>query len=66
MCRTTGALPKKLTLEYGIRFYWVQPQYDKALQTSAWNKALYDPAATGRAADRGAGCQRQLASPSIR
>ena len=35
----------KLTLEYGIRFYWVQPQYDKALQTSSWNPALYDPAA---------------------
>lgn len=36
---------KRLTLEYGLRFYWVQPQYDKALQTSAWNPALYDPAA---------------------
>jgi hypothetical protein len=36
---------KKLTLEYGIRFYWIQPQYDQALQTSAWNKSLYDPAA---------------------
>ena len=37
----------KLTLEYGIRFYWIQPQYDAALQTSAWNKSLYDPAAKG-------------------
>lgn len=36
---------QKLTLEYGVRFYWVQPQYDKALQTSAWNPGLYDPAA---------------------
>jgi Carboxypeptidase regulatory-like domain len=35
----------KLTLEYGLRFYWIQPQYDAALQTSAWNKSLYDPAA---------------------
>lgn len=35
----------KLTLEYGMRFYWVQPQYDAALQTSAWNPGLYDPAA---------------------
>ncbi len=34
----------KLTFEYGVRFYWVQPQYDKALQTSAWNPALYDTA----------------------
>lgn len=37
---------KKLTLDYGIRFYWVQPQYDQALQTASWNKSLYDPAAT--------------------
>jgi hypothetical protein len=36
---------RKLTLEYGVRFYWVQPQYDQALQTAAWNKSLYDPAA---------------------
>ena len=35
---------KKLTLDYGLRFYWIQPQYDAALQTSAWNPALYDPA----------------------
>ena len=38
---------KKLTLEYGIRFYWIQPQYDEAHQTSAWNPGLYDPAARG-------------------
>ena len=44
---------KKLTLEYGIRFYWVQPQYDKALQTSSWNPALYD--AASRAVLRTAG-----------
>lgn len=37
----------KLTVEYGMRFYYIQPQYDAALQTSSWNKALYDPAAAG-------------------
>jgi len=37
----------KLTLEYGMRFYWIQPQYDAAHQTSSWNAALYDPAAAG-------------------
>src|SRR6266404_4343559 len=37
----------KLTVEYGLRFYWIQPQYDAALQTSSWNKALYDPASGG-------------------
>ncbi len=38
---------KKLTLDYGMRFYWIQPQYDKGLQTSAWNAALYNPANAG-------------------
>lgn len=35
----------KLTLNYGLRFYYMQPQYDKALQTSSFNPALYDPSA---------------------
>jgi hypothetical protein len=30
-----------LTLDYGIRFYWIQPQYDEALQTSSFNPAKY-------------------------
>ena len=36
---------KKLTLDYGIRFYIIQPQYDAAQQTSSFNPSLYDPAA---------------------
>lgn len=36
----------RLTIDYGIRFYWIQPQYDKALQTSAWNPSLYDASET--------------------
>ncbi|MBI3679312.1 MAG: carboxypeptidase regulatory-like domain-containing protein [Acidobacteria bacterium] len=32
----------KFTLDYGIRFYWIQPQYDAALQTSSFNPALYN------------------------
>lgn len=32
----------RLTLDYGMRFYWIQPQYDQALQTSSWNPALFD------------------------
>lgn len=32
----------KLTIDYGIRFYIIQPQYDAALQTSSFNPALYD------------------------
>ena len=35
---------KKLTLDYGMRFYWIQPQYDAALQTSSFNPALYNAA----------------------
>lgn len=31
----------KLTLDYGVRFYWIQPQFDQALQTSSFNPALY-------------------------
>jgi len=38
---------RKLTLDYGIRFYWIQPQYDAAHQTSAWNPSLYDPSNAG-------------------
>src|SRR5258708_39083900 len=38
---------KPLTLDYGIRFYWIQPQYDAAHQTSAFNPSLYDPAKGG-------------------
>ena len=45
VCAGQLARHQKLTLEYGIRFYWVQPQYDAALQTSSFNPALYDPAA---------------------
>jgi Carboxypeptidase regulatory-like domain/TonB-dependent Receptor Plug Domain len=33
---------KKLTLDYGIRFYWIQPQYDAGLNTSSFNPGLYD------------------------
>lgn len=32
----------KLTLDYGMRFYWIQPQYDAARQTSSFNPALFD------------------------
>ncbi|MFN3326800.1 MAG: carboxypeptidase regulatory-like domain-containing protein, partial [Bryobacteraceae bacterium] len=30
-----------LTLDIGMRFYWIQPQYDQALQTSSFNPSLY-------------------------
>lgn len=37
-------LTQKLTVDFGMRFYWIQPQFDRALQTSSFNTALYDPA----------------------
>ncbi|HEV2447902.1 MAG TPA: DUF2012 domain-containing protein [Candidatus Sulfopaludibacter sp.] len=55
----------KLTLEYGFRFYWVQPQYDQALQTSAWNPGLYDQSARAvlRTAALNASGQRVSVNP---
>ena len=35
---------RNLTIDYGMRFYWIQPQYDAGLQTSSFNPALYDSA----------------------
>ena len=32
---------KTLTIDYGMRFYWIQPQYDQAHQTSSFNPSLY-------------------------
>ena len=55
----------KLTLEYGLRFYWVQPQFDAGLNTSSWNKSLYDPAnaAVLRIAGKDAGGNRVAVNP---
>ena len=39
----------RLTLDYGLRFYWVQPQYDQAMLTSNFVPDAVQPAA-GRAA----------------
>jgi hypothetical protein len=35
-------LMKNLTLDYGLRFYWMQPQYDARLQAGYFNPALWD------------------------
>jgi hypothetical protein len=35
---------KGLVIDAGIRFYWIQPQFDQALQTSSFNPALYSAA----------------------
>ncbi len=33
-----------VTLDYGMRFYYIQPQYDAKLQTASFNPALWNPA----------------------
>jgi hypothetical protein len=33
----------RLTLDYGMRFYWVQPQFDESNQTTNFVPELYDP-----------------------
>ncbi len=38
----------KLTLDFGMRFYLIQPQYDAALQTSSFNPKLYDTKSTAQ------------------
>jgi hypothetical protein len=34
----------RLTLDYGLRLSWYEPQYDTARQTGAFNPSQYDPA----------------------
>jgi hypothetical protein len=36
-------LSPKLTLDYGLRFYWIQPQYDARKQAAYFNPELWDP-----------------------
>lgn len=38
----TWKVQPRLTLDYGLRFYYIQPQYDKALQTSTFLPQLFD------------------------
>ncbi|MBL8206352.1 MAG: TonB-dependent receptor [Blastocatellia bacterium] len=63
----------KLTLDYGIRFYWIQPQYDEDLQASSFlperfNAAnaslLYRPVCIGNANPCG-GDNRRAADPRL-
>ncbi len=44
----TWKVVPKLSLDYGIRFYYIQPQYDAGLQTSTFLQGRFDPAAAPR------------------
>ena len=41
-------ITRKLTFDYGIRFYWMPQQYDAGLQTSNFLPSSYDPTVTPR------------------
>jgi hypothetical protein len=44
----TWKIKSNFTLDYGIRFYWIQPQFDAGLQTSNFLPWDYNPAAAPR------------------
>lgn len=44
----TWRVRPRLTFDYGVRFYWIQPQYDAALQTSNFFPEQWDPAQAPR------------------
>ncbi len=39
----TFKLSRRVTLDYGLRFQWIQPQYDAGLQTSTFLPERFDP-----------------------
>ena len=39
----TWKATSRLTLDYGVRFAWIPPQYDAKNQVAVFNPALYDP-----------------------
>jgi len=53
-------IARGVTLDYGMRFYWIQPQYDEALQTSSFNPSLYNPANTAVQIQRARNPQGQI------
>src|SRR5215831_2469 len=44
---------RRLTLDYGLRFVWIQPQYDQRLQDAYFNPNLFDPSKAVRLYQRG-------------
>lgn len=51
----TWKLNARLTLDYGVRFSWIQPQFDASLQTSNFLPGKWDPAQAPRLYDPGLG-----------
>ncbi|MBV9085672.1 MAG: carboxypeptidase regulatory-like domain-containing protein, partial [Acidobacteriaceae bacterium] len=42
----TWKITSRVTLDYGLRAYWIQPAYDQELQTSNFLPNLYNPSQT--------------------
>jgi Carboxypeptidase regulatory-like domain len=41
-------LTSRLTLDYGVRFYWIQPQFDESAQAGSFLPDQFDPAKAPR------------------
>ena len=61
----TWKIHPRLTLDYGMRFSWLQPQHDAENQIAIFNPELYDPAAAPRLyMDNGSGQAVDPANPA--
>jgi hypothetical protein len=62
---------RKLTLDYGMRFSWIQPQYDQRLQGGFFDPKSYDPAKAVRlyrpicVFDQQGNCDRRAIDPVL-
>ncbi len=57
----------RLSLDYGLRISWYQPQYDKNLQAGFFNPDLYDPARAVRLYEPVlVGSQMRAVDPAVR
>lgn len=44
----TWKISRRLTFDFGLRFQWIQPQYDEALQTATWLPERYNASNAAR------------------
>lgn len=57
---------KRLTLDYGLRFNWVQPQFDARAQTNFFDPSAYNPSQAVRLYNRASNGQAfDPANPSV-
>ena len=65
---------RRLTLDYGVRLTWAEPQYDRLLQTGAFNPSeysasravrLYNPVCINNASTCAGGANRRAVDPAL-